>query len=215
MKKVTLFEQFLNESVQFGKKGIKAKLEDKVELAKKAIEKWGDNYQKQLDRVEAALKTGKLDHNNIFRVQGGEPQDNYDIFKGNNSYKLAEELAKVLKKYKKNEVEQSSTGAAAGWSGTMRSTVGGKIEGRANFSNGKNNYLVAITVGGGVDRSIREKIFKEVYELLFIFDEYNGSDGGVSVDLDSGTNYHTLGLKNSSYSFNRGTADKIEEIINK
>ena len=214
MKKVTLFEQFVNESVQFGKKGIKAKLEDKVELAKKAIEKWGDNYQKQLDRVEAALKTGKLDHNNIFRVQGGEPQDNYDIFMGNNALNLAEQLAKVVKKYKKNEVEQSSTGAAAGWSGTMRSTVGGKIEGHANFSNGKNNYLVAITVGGGVDRSIREKIFKEVYELLFIFDEYNGSDGGVSVDLDSGTNYHTLGLKNSSYSFSKQVANRIKEIIN-
>ena len=42
MKKVKLFEQFiefkhLTESVNFGKKGIKAKLKQKVELAKKAL----------------------------------------------------------------------------------------------------------------------------------------------------------------------------------
>lgn len=214
MKKVKLFEQYINESVVFGKKGIKAKLEDKLAIAKLAVEKWGDVYQKQLDRVEAALKSGKLDHNNIFRVQGGEPETSYDIFIGNNAYKLAEQLAKVVKKYKKYEVEQSSRPAMAGWSGTMRSTIGGKIEGHANFNNGSNSYLIAITVGGGIDRSIKEKIFKEVYELLFIFDEYNGSDGGVSIDLDSGTNYDTLGLKNSTYSFSKSVADSIEQIIN-
>ena len=220
MKKVKLFEQFiefehLTESVNFGKKGIKAKLKQKVELAKKAIEKWGDSYQRQLDKVEAALKSGKLDVNDIFRVQGGEPQSSYEIFQGRNAMQLAEEIANVLRKYKKYEVEQTSTPAMAGWSGTMRSTVGGKIEGHANFSNGNNNYLIAVTVGGGVDRSVREKILQEVYELLFIFDEYNGSDGGVSINLDSGTNYHTLGLKNSKYSFNSSVASSIKSAINK
>lgn len=219
MKRVQLFEQFiesdyLTESVKFGKKAIKAKLQDKLELAKKAIEKWGDMYEPSLKKVEAALKSGKIDVNNIFHVQGGEPQSSYDIFKGNNAMQLASEIAKVLKKYKKDEVEQSSIPAMAGWSGNMRSTVGGKIEGHANFSNGSSNYLIAVTVGGGVDRSVREKIFQEVYELLFIFDEYNGSDGGVSISMDSGTNYHTLGLKNSSYSFNNAVASKIKSTIN-
>jgi len=213
MKHVKLFEAFLNEGITFGKKGIKAKLQDKLELAKKAIEKWGDSYQPQLDKVEKALKTGKIDVNNIMRIQGGEPQDSYEIFNGSSAAQLASEIHKVLKKYKKYEVEGSSTPAMAGWSGTMRSTVGGGIEGHVNFSNGNNTYLIAVTVGGGVDRSIREKIFQEVYELMFVFDEYNGSDGGVSIHMDNGTNYHTLGLKRSGEAFVRSFAGRLQQTI--
>lgn len=213
MKHIKLYEEFLNEGVTFGKKGIKAKLQDKLELAKKAIEKWGDSYQSQLDAVEKALKTGKIDVNNIMRVQGGEPQDSYEIFNGSSAAQLASEIHKVLKKYKKYEVEGSSIPAMAGWSGTMRSTVGGGIDGHVNFSNGNNTYLIAVTVGGGVDRSIREKIFQEVYELMFVFDEYNGSDGGVSIDMDSGTNYHTLGLKRGGESFVRSFAGRLQQTI--
>jgi len=213
MKHIKLYEEFLNEGVTFGKKGIKAKLQDKLELAKKAIEKWGDSYQSQLDAVEKALKTGKIDVNNIMRVQGGEPQDSYEIFNGSSAAQLASEIHKVLKKYKKYEVEGSSIPAMAGWSGTMRSTVGGGIDGRVNFSNGNNTYLIAVTVGGGVDRSIREKIFQEAYELMFVFDEYNGSDGGVSINMDSGTNYHTLGLKRGGESFVRSFAGRLQQTI--
>ena len=213
MKHIKLYEEFLNEGVTFGKKGIKAKLQDKLELAKKAIEKWGDSYQSQLDAVEKALKTGKIDVNNIMRVQGGEPQDSYEIFNGGSAAQLVSEIHKVLKKYKKYEVEGSSIPAMAGWSGTMRSTVGGGIDGHVNFSNGNNTYLIAVTVGGGVDRSIREKIFQEVYELMFVFDEYNGSDGGVSIDMDSGTNYHTLGLKRGGESFVRSFAGRLQQTI--
>jgi hypothetical protein len=39
MKHVKLFESFINEAVSFDKKGIKAKLEDKVRIAKIAVDK--------------------------------------------------------------------------------------------------------------------------------------------------------------------------------
>ena len=206
-------ESVVNEKVSFGKAAIKAKLQDKLEIAQKAIDKWGDSYQGVYDRVEKAAKTGKIDVNNIFYVQGAEPQNDYEIFNGTSASQLASEIHKILKKYKKYEVEGSSRPAMAGWSGTMRSTVGGGIDGHINFSNGKNTYLVAVTVGGGVDRSIREKIFQEVYELMFVFDEYNSSDGGVSIDMDSGTNYHTLGIKRRGESFVRSFADRLQQTI--
>ena len=95
----------------------------------------------------------------------------------------------------------------------MRSTVGGKLEGHANFNNGKNTYLIAVTVGGGVDRSIRDQIFQEVYELMFVFDEYNSSDGGVSIDRDGGTNYHTLGIKRGGESFVRSFAERLKQTM--
>ena len=207
-------EAVVNEKVSFGKAAIKAKLQDKLEIAQRAIDKWGDSYQGVYDRVEKASKTGKIDVNNIFHVQGDEPKDSYEIFNGSSAAQLAAEIHKVLKKYKKYEVEGSSRPAMAGWSGTMRSTVGGKIEGHANFNNGNNTYLIAVTVGGGVDRSIRDQIFQEVYELMFVFDEYNSSDGGVSIDRDSGTNYHTLGIKRGGESFVRSFADRLQQTMN-
>jgi hypothetical protein len=209
-----LFETFIGEGVTFGKKGIKSKLEDKLEIAQQAIDKWGDSYQGEYDRVAKAAKTGKIDVNNIFYIQGSEPQNDYEIFNGISASQLASEIHKVLKKYKKYEVEGSSIPAMAGWSGTMKSTVGGGIDGHVNFNNGKNTYLIAVTVGGGVDRSIREKIFQEVYELMFIFDEYNQVDGGVSIHKDSGTNYHTLGIRRKGESFVRSFANRLQQTIN-
>lgn len=206
-------EAFVNEKVSFGKAAIKAKLQDKLEIAQKAIDKWGDSYQGVYDRVEKAAKTGKIDADKIFYVQGDEPKDSYEIFNGSSAAQLASEIHKILKKYKKYEVEGSSRPAMAGWSGTMRSTVGGKIEGHANFNNGKNTYLIAVTVGGGVDRSIRDQIFQEVYELMFVFDEYNSSDGGVSIGRDSGTNYHTLGIKRGGESFVRSFAERLKQTM--
>ena len=215
MKHIKLFESFINESVSFDKKGIKAKLEDKVRIAKIAVEKWGSNYEKVLAKAEASLKSGKLpNYKEHLNVQGDSEQDSYDIFQGRNAVKLAEKISKVIKKYKKYEVEQSSVGAAAGWSGTARATVSGDIKGHANFSNGSNSYLIAVTCGGGIDRSVKDKMFQEIYELMFVLDQYNSSDGGVMFNLDTGTNYDTIGLKNSSFSFNRGMADQLKNIMN-
>ena len=215
MKHIQLFEQFVNEAVSFDKKGIKAKLEDKVRIAKIAVEKWGGSYENALAKAEAAAKSGKLPkYTEHLNVQGDEKQDNYDIFQGRNAAQLAEKISKVIKKYKKYEVEQSSVGAAAGWSGTARSTVSGDIKGHANFSNGNASFLIAVTCGGGIDRSVRDKMFQEIYELMFVLDQYNSSDGGVQFNTSEGTNYNTIGLQNSSYSFNSGMASKLENIMN-
>jgi hypothetical protein len=215
MKKVQLFEQFINESISFDKKGIKAKLEDKVRIAKIAVEKWGGSYEKVLAKAEASLKSGKLpSYKEPLMVQGDETQDSYDIFQGGNAAQLAKKISKVIKKYKKYEVEQSSTGAAAGWSGTMRSTVGGEIQGRSNFNpGGRRDYLIAVTCGSGIDSKIKDKMFQELYELFFVLDQYNSSDGGVMFDYSSGTNYSTIGLTNSSYQM--GNSGQLIELMNK
>ena len=215
MKNVKLFEEFVNESISFDKKGIKAKLEDKVRIAKIAVEKWGGSYEKVLAKAEAALKSGKLpSYKDDLAVQGDDKQDNYDIFQGRNAVQLAEKISKVIKKYKKYEVEQSSTGAAAGWSGTARATVGGAIEGRSNFNpGGKRDFLIAVTCGGGIDRSVKDKMFQEIYELMFVLDQYNSSDGGVMFDYSSGTNYDTIGLTNTAYQMSNSS--QLIDIMNK
>ena len=209
------FEDFINEQVSFDKKGIKAKLEDKVRIAKIAVEKWGGSYEKVLAKAEAALKSGKLpSYKDDLAVQGDDKQDNYDIFQGRNAVQLAEKISKVIKKYKKYEVEQSSTGAAAGWSGTARATVGGAIEGRSNFNpGGKRDFLIAVTCGGGIDRSVKDKMFQEIYELMFVLDQYNSSDGGVMFDYSSGTNYDTIGLTNTAYQMSNSS--QLIDIMNK
>lgn len=221
MKQVKLFEDYysdsLNEAVNFGKKGIKAKMEDKVRVAKMAVQKWPTSgYETQLANAEAILKSGKLPSwESPLKPGGDDKQDNYDIFMGNNAMALAKEIAKVIKKYKKYEVEQSSTGAAAGWSGTMRATVGGDIQGRANFNpGGSRSYLIAVTVGSGIDYSVRNKMFQELYELFFVLDQFNSMDGGVGFNTESGSNYSTIGLTNSNYSFNNSVADSLRKIMN-
>ena len=215
MKKVELFEQFLNESVQFGKKGIKAKLEDKVRIAKIAVDEWGGSYENILAKAEAAAKSGKLpSYKEHLNVQGDSKQGSYDIFQGRNSVQLAEKISKVIKKYKKYEIEQSSVPAAGGWSGTMRSTVGGEIEGRANFNpGGRRNYLIAVTCGSGIDSKIKDKMFQEIYELMFVLDQYNSSDGGIMFDVSTGTNYDTIGLTCSGYQMSNN--GQLIEIMNK
>jgi len=98
MKHIKLFESFINESVSFDKKGIKAKLEDKVRIAKIAVEKWGSNYEKVLAKAEASLKSGKLpNYKEHLNVQGDSEQDSYDIFQGRNAVQLAEKISKVLR----------------------------------------------------------------------------------------------------------------------
>lgn len=221
MKNIKLFEDYhneaLNEAVTFDKKGIKARMADKVRCAKMAVEKWPTSgYESQLANAEAILKSGKLPSwQNPHKPGGDDPQANYDIFMGNNATALAKEVAKVIKKYKKYETAESSVGAAAGWSGTMRSTVGGKIEGRTNFNpGGGRDFLIAVTVGSGIDSSVRDKMFQELYELFFVLDQFNSNDGGVGFNTSSGSNYSTIGLTNSKYSFNNGTADNLRKIMN-
>lgn len=215
MKKIKLFESFINEAVSFDKKGIKAKLEDKVRIAKIAVDKWGGSYENVLARAEAAAKSGKLpNYKEHLNVQGDSEPDSFDVFQGRNAVQLAEKISKVIKKYKKYEVEQSSTGAAAGWSGNVRATVSGDIKGHVNFNNGSASFLIAVTCGGGIDRSVRDKMFQEIYELMFVLDQYNSSDGGVQFNTSEGTNYNTIGLRCSSYSFNSGMASKLENIMN-
>lgn len=224
MKNLQSFEEFLNESlitesVKFTKPALIAKLKQKLVIADKAVEKWGDNYQKQRDHVEAALKSGKITQE-VFNIQGDTPKDRYALFQGGNSYELANELAKIIKKYKKYETETSSVGAAAGWSGTARSTVSGFIRGVTNhhsaggmYGSGR-NYPIAIQIGGGIDSSIRKKIIDEVLPLFYMLDEFNGTDGGVSLEIKTGTNYDTIGLTCSKYQFSDSTAKSLSEIMN-
>lgn len=209
------FNSFINESISFDRKGIKAKLEDKVRIAKIAVEKWGGSYEKVLANAEASLKSGKLpNYREPLMVQGDEAKDNYDIFMGGNAVQLAKKIAKVIKKYKKHEVAQSSTGAAGGWSGTMRSAVGGEIQGRSNFNpGGRRDFLIAVTCGSGIDSKIKDKMFQELYELFFVLDQYNSSDGGVMFEYSSGTNYSTIGLANSSYQMSN--SGQLIDIMNK
>ena len=218
MKKIKLFEQFnpINEGVDFGKKGIKDKLKDKVNIAEMAVERWGSSYEKTLAQVKAAAKSGKLpSYKEPFMVQGDNPRDEYEIFIGRNAALLAFQIEKVIKKYKKNEVDASSAPAAGGYSGTMRSTIGGEIQGRANFNpGGGRNFVMAVTCGSGIDSNVRDKMFQELYELMFIFDEYNSSDGGVMFDYSSGSNYHTIGLTCSDFQLSPKTANSVEGIIN-
>ena len=214
MKDTQSFEEFLNENISFDKKGIQSKLEDKLRIAKIAIEKWGKMYKPHKKDVKKAIESGKLpSYKKPLMVQGDSEQDSYDIFQGRNAVKLAEKISKVIKKYKKYEVEQSSTGAAAGWSGTMRSTVGGEIQGRANFNpGGRRDFLIAVTCGSGIDSKIKDKMFQEIYELLFVLDQYNSSDGGVMFQYSEGTNYDTIGLANSSYQMSN--ARQLTDIMN-
>lgn len=210
MKNIKL-KSLLNEGASFNAAGIKAKLKEKLPLAQSAVKAWGGPYNSTLKRVESG-KIGKWD--SPLRVQyPGEPKRNYDIFQSGNAAKLAKEIQKIIRKYKKHETQDSSVGAAAGWSGSMKSSVSGKILGRTNFSPGSNNsYIIAVTVGGGISLAVRNKMFQELYEKMFVLDDYNSKDGGVYVDTDSGTNYSTIGLASSLHGISGG--EGLEKIMN-
>jgi hypothetical protein len=217
MINLSTYEDFLNEGVRFDKRSLKQKLASKVPIAKAAAEKWeSQHYKDNLDTAEKAAKTGVLpgSYDSPWHVQGEDRrEDGFELFVGRNALDLAAEISKVIQKYKKDEVAASSVPAAGGWSGTMRSTVGGSITPRVNFNNGKNNFLIAVTVGGGISYSVRQQIFTELYPIFYMFDEYNGSNGGICVSYDSGTNYDTFGLKCSFSQFNQGFAGQIVKSL--
>jgi hypothetical protein len=219
MKNLHTFEEFLNESqlnesVKFTKSALIDKLKQKLVIADKAIEKYKHPvYVEMKERIESAIKAGKIDMNSgVSMVQGGDRQENYEIFIGNNAMLLAKEVAKVIKKYKKKEVADSSMPAMAGY-GNVSASVSGSINGRVNFHNGKNSYLIAVTIGGGVDSATTKKIKNEIFPLFYMLDEYNNSDGGVMLDTDSGTNYDTIGLTCSNLKFAQGLATNLQSIL--
>ena len=56
-------------------------------------------------------------------------------------------------------------------------------------------------------------MFQEIYELMFVLDQYNSSDGGVMFDYSSGTNYDTIGLTNTAYQMSNSS--QLIDIMNK
>ena len=58
-----------------------------------------------------------------------------------------------------------------------------------------------------------DSAFQEIYELMFVLDQYNSSDGGVMFDYSSGTNYDTIGLTNTAYSMSNSR--QLIDIMNK
>jgi len=218
LKNTMLFEQYLNEGVLFGKKGIKIKLEDKIKIAKEAVSKYNSSfYIKVLDKLEKQLKSGKIDAKDILTVQGTSEEDmpgSFDIFDGGNSNQLAVQIAKVLKKYKKHETDNSQTPASAGWSGTAMSSVSGKIQAGVSFGTGRETYLIGVMIGSGIPSNISDKIKQEIYNLLFIFDQFGGNDGGVYVSDSQGSNYDSIGLICRKYSFNDAVGRSLTDIMN-
>jgi len=165
MKNIKPYEGFLNEGIMFTKDALMNKLRQKLEIADKAIEKWGDSYKHKKQRIEDAIRSEIVGPDSgILNVQGDGPKDSYEIFSGSNATDLATEISKIIKKYKEHEVEASSVPAAAGWSGNMRSTVSGFIRGVANeyISGGyygtDKNFLLGVQIGGGVDKEIKKKL---------------------------------------------------------
>ena len=81
MKLHETFEGFLNEGIQFGKKGILNKLKQKLELAKEAAKKWGGGYEQSVKDVEGYIKNPKsLDWDNHNLIGGSEKQESYEVF---------------------------------------------------------------------------------------------------------------------------------------
>lgn len=210
------FNEFINEGVQFGKKGIEQRIKDSLEYAKhqaSAGERWYDKIIAKLETMKPSnIRYDK--HMGDFARQYSPKRDDFDVFNPNYAKSLAKEIAKVVAKYKPEEVEQSSTPAAAGWSGTMRSTVSGNILPRVNFNNGSTNYIIAVTIGSGIDSKTQDKIMQELYLLFFVFEEWNSNDGGIAFDYDHGSNYSTIGLSNRRLGFSKGFAKLLEDIMN-
>jgi len=225
--KLKRIKEFLKESqmqIDFSgklKPEVLNKLKEKEEIAKKAIEKWShDSYKKVLSEIRDIIDGNRpFSWDSHISVQGDDTKNDYDIFKYGNSNKIAKGINKILDKYSKYEVEDSSTKASAGWSGNMRSTISGSITPvvnyiyRAGYYGSDKNILIGVKVGSGIDSEIRSKIFQECYELLYPMDQYNSSDGGVSIFIDGGTNWKMIGLSCSKYSFNDQASERLLKIM--
>ena len=196
MKYTKLFEEFINEAFLFGKKGIMQRAQEILTMAKDS---------KDLGFVEKIAKSGNLpDYKQHVNINVEKP-DQYKILQGSNALLLAKEIKKVIKKYKKYEVvEERMQGRVVSRDGKVLKTFapGGTITGLANrhannlpgFEPGTSSYVIAVKCGGKIDNRINEKMFNEIYELLFVFNESNDIDGGVDIDTISGGDFSIIGL---------------------
>jgi hypothetical protein len=208
----------------FGPEATRKALLEKLEQAKKNAEKYGEknpSYITILERVQNIIDGNEsLDWKNPLSISNPDPVEEYEIFKGRNSDALAERLGEIIAKYKQHEVKDSSVGAAPN-SATFRASVGGFIRGAVNhrspggYYGTDRNYLLCLQIGGGIPSEIKDQIKQEAYEAFFVFDQYNQSNGGISFDEKSGTNYDTIGLTCSEYSFNKTAEDRLNAIMNK
>ena len=196
MKNIKLFEEFINEASLFGKKGIMQRAQEILAMAKDS---------KDLGFIEKIANSGNLpDYNQHVNINVEKP-DQYKILQGSNTLLLAKEIKKVIKKYKKHEVvEERMQGRVVSRDGEVLKTFapGGTITGLANrhannlpgFEAGTSSYIIAVKCGGKINNSIKEKMFNEIYELLFVFNESNNIDGGVDIDTISGDDFSIIGL---------------------
>lgn len=217
-KKYEEYNDFLNEAaVKFSKSAIKAKFEEKIEALKKSKEEYpGDTWQDDnITKLEAAIKSGKFDWKDHPYISGAEVDGQFDIFQGSNAMTCAKELVKIVNKYKKDEVKATSVGAAPN-STKFRAAVGGMVELMVNEAvytglSGK-TLLLGIKVGGGINKSTRDKIFQEAYEALMPLEQFNSSVGGISIHTSDGTNWGAIGLASSKFGFNSGMEKRLKDL---
>jgi len=199
MKYTKLFEEFVNEAkFSFGKKGIIQRAQEILAMAK-------DSKDKNLGFIEKIANTGNLpDYDQHVNINVEKP-DQYKILQGSNVMLLAKEIKKVIKKYKKHEVvEERMRGRIVSKDGKVLHEFKpyGKIIGVANryamnlpfFYNNANepSFIIGVQCGDRIDNSIKEKMFNEIYQLLFVFNESNDIDGGVSIEVISYENDHSI-----------------------
>ena len=136
-----------------------------------------------------------------------------NIFNRSNAIRLAKEIKKIVDKYKKYEVE-NTTVASAPNSSTFRAHVSGEIVPIVNYNHRSNFnsevYLLGIQVGGGVDDKIKDTIHNEMHKICSDYDNYDGGDGNKTFfKYVSGTNWTMFGITSKLYKYNDGTVDYI------
>jgi hypothetical protein len=129
------------------------------------------------------------------------------IFKPSILIAIAKQINKVIKKYKKYETSADSIPAMTGY-GNVRATRSGFIQGACNYSAKDSDFLIGVQVGGNISYDIKKRIFKEIFEILYIVSQYSR----VYALETEGTNWSSIGLKCSKYSLSN--AKNIESIMN-
>lgn len=197
---------------------IEQALDNKINILKNRIEKKDSEYDRKLLKTLEEIKDGTRPLTLKNHVHVGEQKDGtYKVFQ--DGQYIAKQLNKIIKKYKKYEADDSSTPSAPN-TGVFKAHISGKIWGivndylRAGYYGVNRNYVIGVKIGGGIPLDINRKIKEEVYQVLFPYEEYNGGDGGVMIDDSTGTNYDTIGLACSKYSFNKGIAEKLLNVLN-
>jgi DNA repair protein RadC len=197
------------------------KLQEKLTISEKAINKWGGEYYDKVPQLIKDQIDGKtpFTYENYLMVQGDEEKDRYDIFIENNAIELAKKIKKIVDKYKNKEVSDTTVPSAPNSSSFMAS-VSGKIKlvvnfiQRGGYYSRDKNVLIGVLIGNGIDSVTQKKIKQDIYEVMFPYDQYNSSDGGVMWFTKSGTNYDTVGLMCNTFSFSDSLAEKIINIFN-